>query len=188
MESVKRCFESARRKVSLCSCECCRCLKQEQNPELVAESLSTQFEQERRPLVTSNDSTECNEARGANSSGCFPDLSCLRRRRSRRIETRVISDTSEEFDKCSDTDRQLGLEDDEPRPLLRKPPSRAEYKRQLNKELRSLKDKLRYHFANPFHKFRHHKRKPWKLILLFVKIVLVTAQVRLTLRYVDLVV
>ena len=40
-----------------------------------------------------------------------------------------------------------------------------------------MKTKLRYHFMNPLQKFRARRRKPWKLVLQIVKIVLVTLQV-----------
>ena len=85
---------------------------------------------------------------------------------------------TEDVEKCSSTDRQLGLEEkEEPRPLLRKEPSRLEMKQSMIKELHCLKDKLKYHFTSPFHKYKHHKRKPWKVIILFIKIVLATGQV-----------
>lgn len=40
-----------------------------------------------------------------------------------------------------------------------------------------MKTKIRYHYMNPFQKFRARRRKPWKLVLQIVKIVLVTLQV-----------
>ena len=43
-----------------------------------------------------------------------------------------------------------------------------------------MKTKIRYHYMNPLQKFRARRRKPWKLVLQIVKIVLVTLQVCLT--------
>ena len=40
-----------------------------------------------------------------------------------------------------------------------------------------MKTRIRYHFMNPIKKFRARRRKPWKLLLQIVKIVLVTVQV-----------
>lgn len=40
-----------------------------------------------------------------------------------------------------------------------------------------IKTKIRYHFMNPFQKFRARRRKPWKLVVQIVKIALVTLQV-----------
>ncbi|XP_068728458.1 mucolipin-3-like [Montipora capricornis] len=40
-----------------------------------------------------------------------------------------------------------------------------------------MKTKIRYHFMNPLQKFRARRRKPWKLLLQIVKIVLVTIQI-----------
>lgn len=40
-----------------------------------------------------------------------------------------------------------------------------------------MKTKIRYHYLNPLQKFRARRRKPWKLVLQIVKIVLVTLQV-----------
>lgn len=42
-----------------------------------------------------------------------------------------------------------------------------------------IKTKIRYHFMNPFQKFRARRRKPWKLVVQIVKIALVTLQVRI---------
>jgi hypothetical protein len=108
----------------------------------------------------------------ANSRGCCSMLPCLR---SRRIDSESVSSYSD-VEKCSDA--HLILEDsEEPRPLLRKTSIQLENKQKMAKELIQLKEKLKYHFANPFHKCRHHKRGPGKLIVLFFKILLATAQV-----------
>lgn len=40
-----------------------------------------------------------------------------------------------------------------------------------------IKTKIRYHFMNPFQKFRARRRKPWKLVVQIVKIALVTLQI-----------
>lgn len=40
-----------------------------------------------------------------------------------------------------------------------------------------MKARIQYHFMNPIKKFRARRRKPWKLLLQIVKIVLVTVQV-----------
>lgn len=45
-----------------------------------------------------------------------------------------------------------------------------------------MKTKIRYHFMNPLQKFRARRRKPWKLVLQIVKIVLVTLQVRFNVK------
>ena len=45
-----------------------------------------------------------------------------------------------------------------------------------------MKTKIRYHFMNPLQKFRARRRKPWKLVLQIVKIVLVTVQVRFNVK------
>ena len=42
-----------------------------------------------------------------------------------------------------------------------------------------MKTKIRYHYMNPFQKFRARRRKPWKLVVQIVKIFLVTLQVRI---------
>lgn len=41
-----------------------------------------------------------------------------------------------------------------------------------------MKTKIKYHYMNPFQKFRARRRKPWKLVVQIVKVVLVTIQVR----------
>lgn len=41
-----------------------------------------------------------------------------------------------------------------------------------------MKTKIKYHYMNPFQKFRARRRKPWKLVVQIVKIVLITFQVR----------
>lgn len=41
-----------------------------------------------------------------------------------------------------------------------------------------MKTKIRYHYMNPFQKFRARRRKPWKLVVQIVKVALVTLQVR----------
>ena len=41
-----------------------------------------------------------------------------------------------------------------------------------------MKMKIKYHFMNPIQKFRARRRKPWKLVIQIVKIVLITLQVR----------
>jgi hypothetical protein len=117
----------------------------------------------------------------ANSRGCCSMLPCLRSRRISRKKllseslSRSVSSYSD-VEKCSDA--HLILEDsEEPRPLLRKTSIQLENKQKMAKELIQLKEKLKYHFANPFHKCRHHKRGPGKLIVLFFKILLATAQV-----------
>lgn len=182
METVRGCFESARRKLSSCTCPSCRCPTRQSRdrPDGDAQSsinaLPTIFENERQPLVDSMRSKESDD--DGQKSGCFPDFHCLRRRRRKLRSSESSTNVSDNFDTCSDTDRQLGLEEsEEPRPLLRKGSSRLEYKRQVKKELHVLKEKLKYHFTNPFHKYKYHGRKPWKLILSFVKIILATAQV-----------
>lgn len=40
-----------------------------------------------------------------------------------------------------------------------------------------MKTKIRYHYMNPFQKFRARRRKPWKLLVQIVKVVLITIQV-----------
>lgn len=40
-----------------------------------------------------------------------------------------------------------------------------------------MKARIQYHFMNPIKKFRARRRKPWKLLLQIVKIVLVTVQI-----------
>ncbi|PFX20439.1 mucolipin-3-like [Stylophora pistillata] len=40
-----------------------------------------------------------------------------------------------------------------------------------------LKTKIRYHYMNPFQKFRARRRKPWKLVVQIVKVALVTLQI-----------
>lgn len=40
-----------------------------------------------------------------------------------------------------------------------------------------MKTKIKYHYMNPFQKFRARRRKPWKLVVQIVKIVLITIQV-----------
>lgn len=40
-----------------------------------------------------------------------------------------------------------------------------------------MKTKIRYHYMNPFQKFRARRRKPWKLVVQIVKVVLITIQV-----------
>ena len=43
-----------------------------------------------------------------------------------------------------------------------------------------IKEKLKFHFMNPFQKWRYPKRRrfPWKLLVQLASIILVTAQVR----------
>ena len=41
-----------------------------------------------------------------------------------------------------------------------------------------MKTKIKYHYMNPFQKFRARRRKPWKLVVQIVKILLITLQVR----------
>lgn len=41
-----------------------------------------------------------------------------------------------------------------------------------------MKTKITYHYMNPFQKYRARRRKPWKLVVQIVKIVLITIQVR----------
>ena len=40
-----------------------------------------------------------------------------------------------------------------------------------------MKAKIKYHYMNPFQKFRARRRKPWKLVVQIVKVVLITIQV-----------
>ncbi|KAL9951562.1 hypothetical protein ACROYT_G044246 [Oculina patagonica] len=40
-----------------------------------------------------------------------------------------------------------------------------------------MKTKIKYHYMNPFQKFRARRRKPWKLVVQIVKIVLITIQI-----------
>jgi len=40
-----------------------------------------------------------------------------------------------------------------------------------------MKAKIKYHYMNPFQKFRARRRKPWKLVVQIVKVFLVTIQV-----------
>ena len=42
-----------------------------------------------------------------------------------------------------------------------------------------MKRELKYYFMNPYEKYKARGRKPWKLAIQIIKIVLVTAQVRL---------
>ena len=46
-----------------------------------------------------------------------------------------------------------------------------------------MKARIQYHFMNPIKKFRARRRKPWKLLLQIVKILLVTVQVCQTHNY-----
>lgn len=48
-------------------------------------------------------------------------------------------------------------------------------------ETRRMKEKLNFHFMNPFQKWRYSKRRrfPWKLLVQLISIVLVTTQVSL---------
>ena len=41
-----------------------------------------------------------------------------------------------------------------------------------------MKTKIKYHYMNPIQKFRARRRKPWKLVVQIVKVLLVTIQVR----------
>lgn len=52
----------------------------------------------------------------------------------------------------------------------------------INHEEARIKDRLRFHFMNPFQKWRYPARRrfPWKFILQILSTILVTAQVRLT--------
>ena len=40
-----------------------------------------------------------------------------------------------------------------------------------------MKTKIKYHYMNPVQKFRARRRKPWKLVVQIVKVVLITIQV-----------
>ena len=40
-----------------------------------------------------------------------------------------------------------------------------------------MKTKIKYHYMNPFQKYRARRRKPWKLVVQIVKVVLITIQV-----------
>ena len=40
-----------------------------------------------------------------------------------------------------------------------------------------MKTKIKYHYMNPFQKFRARRRKPWKLLVQIVKVVFITIQV-----------
>lgn len=51
-------------------------------------------------------------------------------------------------------------------------------------ERTKLRKKLRYHFLNPYQKWVEKRRFPGKLLLQFVKIALVTAQVGLSSIYI----
>lgn len=42
-----------------------------------------------------------------------------------------------------------------------------------------LRKRLRSHFMTPFEKYKHRGRKPWKLLLQFIKLIMVTVQVLL---------
>jgi hypothetical protein len=42
-----------------------------------------------------------------------------------------------------------------------------------------LNAKLKYHFMNPWQKYKARKRKPWKLLIQILKIIIVTVQVEL---------
>lgn len=46
-----------------------------------------------------------------------------------------------------------------------------------------LRRRLKYFFMNPCQKFRAKRKKPWKLLLQLVKVVLVTVQVNILLNY-----
>lgn len=40
-----------------------------------------------------------------------------------------------------------------------------------------MRKRLKYHFMSPYGKFMHRGRKPWKLVMQLLKLVVVTAQV-----------
>eukprot|EP00118_Oscarella_pearsei_P029199 m.3898 g.3898 ORF g.3898 m.3898 type:complete len:697 (+) comp9950_c0_seq2:57-2147(+) len=132
--------------------------------------------------------------------GCFPCLLCLKGSSSsskgkgrgdghghghgrvrnatttsgnRSYDSSVFFD-SEESGRCRSTEKERGA-DEEDRHILKKQ-ARVEFKRRMDRDLKSLKDRLRYHFTSPFHKFRFHRKRPYKFTVQFTKLVVVTLQ------------
>ena len=64
---------------------------------------------------------------------------------------------------------------------LSDPSSWANSELDLNSDdVENFRRKLKYYFMNPCEKFRARGRKPWKLILQILKIVIITIQVSLS--------
>lgn len=57
-------------------------------------------------------------------------------------------------------------------------PSETLYNRRAFTSREILKAKLKYHYMNPWQKYKAKGRKPWKLFIQILKIVIVTVQVR----------
>ena len=53
----------------------------------------------------------------------------------------------------------------------------TEFSGSLRNRREVMRKRLRSHFMTPFQKYKHRGRKPWKLLLQFLKLVMVTVQV-----------
>ncbi|XP_065842062.1 mucolipin-3-like [Oscarella lobularis] len=110
---------------------------------------------------------------------CFPSSS-----RQSKVRRAMSEGGSSVGERSADFDESLGRssgpddDDEEKKPILRRQ-ARAGFKRQMETELKQLKDRLRYHFTSPFHKFRVHQKRPFKLIVQFTKLIVVTLQLAL---------
>lgn len=99
---------------------------------------------------------------------CSSDLGTVQEEREDDMERRSVFEgslgeeeqTSEELRTGSDTGHILERSP-QPSPRLRA----------------VMKTKIKYHYMNPFQKFRARRRKPWKLVVQIVKVFLITIQV-----------
>lgn len=99
---------------------------------------------------------------------CSSDLGTVQEEREDDMERRSVFEgslgeeeqTSEELRTGSDTGHILERSP-QPSPRLRA----------------VMKTKIKYHYMNPFQKFRARRRKPWKLVVQIVKVFLITIQI-----------
>lgn len=60
----------------------------------------------------------------------------------------------------------------------------SEFTGNLRNRREIMRKRLRSHFMTPYEKYKHRGRKPWKLVLQFLKLVMITVQVYMLIGFV----